>query len=85
MRDGEYDNSVFPNQVNNREGELLGKHASSSMLVWRPSERQRCRQFHGGLNGFPESLTEASLDGFVIGNTIQELKTRLTMETRICH
>ena len=51
MRDGENDNFVFPHQVDNREGKLFGKHASSSMLVWRSSQRQRCRQFHSGLNG----------------------------------
>jgi hypothetical protein len=85
MRDGEYDNFVFPNQVDNREGKLLGKHAPGSMLVWRPSKRQRCRQFHSGLNGFPESVSEANLDSFVTGNTIQELKTRLAMKTRIGH
>ena len=85
MRDGEYDNFVFPNQIDNREGKLLGKHASSSILVWRPSKRQRRRQFHSGLNGLPESFSEANLDSFVIGNTIQKLKTRLAMKTRICH
>src|SRR5665647_611460 len=85
MRDGEYDNFVFPNQIDNREGKLLGKHAPCSMLVWRPSKRQRCRQFHSGLNGLPESFPEANLDSFVIGNTIQELKTRLAMKTRTCH
>jgi len=85
MRDGENDNFVFPHQVDNREGKLLGKHASSSMLVQRPSKWQRCRQFHGGLNGLPESFFEANLESFVIGNTIQELKTRLAMKTRTCH
>jgi len=85
MRDSEYDNLVFRNQVDNREGEFLGKHASSSILVWRPSKRQRRCQSHGGLNGLSESLPEANLDSFVIGNTIQELKTRLAMKTRIDH
>ena len=85
MRDGEYDNFVFANQVDNREGKLLGKHASSSMFMWRPSIWQRCRQFHCGLNGLPESFSEANLNSFVIGNTIQELKTRLAMKTRVFH
>jgi len=85
MRDRENDNFVFPHQVDNREGELLEKDAPSSMFVRSPCKRQRCRQFHGGFNGPPESFPESNLDSFVIGNTIQELKTRLAMKTRICH
>ena len=47
MRDGENDNFVFPHQVDNREGKLLGKHAlslrkASSFSKYIGCGRKRC-------------------------------------------
>ena len=83
--DGEYDNLTVPDDVDNREGKLLRKHAASAVLLWRPSKRQRYRQRNSGLNGLSESFSEANFNSFVICNFIQELKPSLAVKPSIYH
>ena len=40
MRNREDHNFVFPRQINNREGKLLGKDAPSAVFVRRTCKRQ---------------------------------------------
>lgn len=85
MRDRKNHNFVFPNEIDNREGKLLGKDAPRTVFVWRPCIGQCSRQLHGCFNGLPEPIPKSNLDGFVMRNAVEEFKTRVAMKARFYH